>query len=119
MTATPSLFDVEPGAAYETVRLPEHARNSDPDTSKEAADSMRSVLNFECHQVLEVVKAFGPGGITAYGVSMALAARGIHRQQNCVARRLSDLRDAGFIEDSGERRPGSSNRLLTVWRMVP
>lgn len=91
------------------------ARAHDPDTSRAAADSIRPALGAECSRVLTEVLERGNHGATAYEVVQALASRRVFRDQNCVARRLTDLRDAGLIVDSGSRRPGRSNRELTVW----
>lgn len=95
-----------------------HVRADDPDTSRAAADSIRPVLGLECQRVLDVVKLDSWGGATAWEVVRNLALHGIERDQNVVARRLSDLRDAGLVVDSGLRRPGRSSRLLIVWKAV-
>lgn len=102
----PSLFDV--GAV----------RDTDPDTSRDAALSMRGATGArECARVLGVVRhlcAFGADGVTAWEV-----ARELDAQQNCVARRLRDLADHDLVVASGDRRPGPSGRLQQVWRLVP
>ena len=89
-------------------------RASDPDTSRDAAEAIRPVLGQECQRVLRAVKLLG-GTATAYEVAGHLAAEGHHRDQNCIARRCTDLRDAGRLVDTGQRRPGRSGRALIVW----
>lgn len=95
-----------------------HARADDPDTSKAAAASIAPAIPEDCRRVLDVVRA-RPGGVTAWEVRCVLSASGVDRDQNCVARRLSDLRDAGLVVDSGTRRPGRSARQLIVWTEAP
>lgn len=94
-----------------------HARGDDPDTAKQAAEAIRPVLGNECKLVLGAVRERG-GSATAYEVVLVLRMAGIERQQNCVARRLRDLADAGLVADSGARRHGSSGRELIVWAMA-
>jgi hypothetical protein len=36
-----------------------------------------------------------------------------------VTMRRGELRDAGWVMDAGERRPGDSGSLMTVWARVP
>lgn len=94
-----------------------HSRPTDPQTSKDAAVSMLPAAKRECALVLETVRARN-GQATAWEVRCDLATRGYERDQNCIARRLTDLRDEGLIEDSGQRRTGRSNRLQIVWRIA-
>lgn len=93
-------------------------RASDPDTSRAAAESIRPALGAECSRVLAAVESRGHIGATAFEVTRSLEGVGVERDQNCVARRLTDLRDAGLVRDTGMRRPGKSNRGLIVWRRV-
>jgi hypothetical protein len=93
-------------------------RFADPDTSVAAASSIRPALGAECSRVLAEVVERGNHGATAYEVVQALRSHGIDRDQNCVARRCTDLRDAGLLVDTTERRPGKSGRQLIVWQAV-
>lgn len=65
-----------------------------------------------------VINALASGPATAYELQTRLAGMGIHRQQNCVAKRLSELAELGLIERTGERRPGASSRKLDEWRIA-
>lgn len=107
MSDTLSLFD-------DQLR----ARFNDPGTSHAAASAIRPVLGAECARVLAEVVERGNRGATAYEVVQALRSHGIDRDQNVVARRLTDLRDAGLAADTGCRRPGKSGRQLIVWQAV-
>lgn len=101
MTA-PTLFDVEPHGA---------ARRSDPQTSRDAAASMTGAhLSRQQGQILELVREWGD--ITAAEIARAT---GHTIQQSVAARRLTDLRDLGLIEDTGVTRPGNTGRMCTVW----
>lgn len=94
------------------------ARATDPDTSRDAAESMKPYAGDECRRVLTAIVAietYGGEGATAHDIVMRLAYSGRAPQQNCVARRCTDLRAAGLIEDTGDRRPGGSGRPLIVW----
>lgn len=96
----------------------EHVRATDPDTSRDAALSIRECVGDQCRLVLtsllEAERRSGRGA-TAHEIVMRLAYTGRAPQQSVVARRLTDLRNAGLIEDTGERRPGGSGRNLIVW----
>lgn len=93
-------------------------RHADAVTSAAAAESIRPVLGTECHRVLEVIRRAGWVGATAHEIRCVLRADGVDRDQNVVARRCSDLRDAGLIVDSGRTRSGRSNRQLIVWSVA-
>lgn len=103
---------------------PAAVRASDPPTSKAAAESLPApVLSVQRHAVLAAVEAierFNPHkvGATAYEVMARMAFTGHGPAQNIVARRLTDLRELGFVEDSGVTRPGGSNRPLVAWRIT-
>ena len=93
-------------------------RASDPDTSRAAAESIKPVLGAECSRVLAAVESRGSMGATAYEALLVLERDGRRRQQSVVSRRLTDLRDAGLLRDSGCRRPGMTGRWLIVWSVV-
>lgn len=91
-------------------------RDTDPDTSQAAADSMTgAALTAQASTVLATLADLDRRrgvGATAYELHVELDGR---YQQSVIARRLTDLRDAGLVVDTGRRRPGSSNRQLIVW----
>lgn len=92
-------------------------RTDDPPTSHAAAKSIVPGLGKQRAQVLTLIEQvdgiYSDGGATAYEV----AARS-EFQQSVVARRCTDLRDLGFVSDSGRTRPGSSGRHLIIWYLT-
>jgi predicted ArsR family transcriptional regulator len=85
-----------------------HQRRSDPNTSAAAARSVRESAPVITRRLLDVLRARGPLTRT----EVALAA-GITEYQ--ASKRLSDLKNADEILDSGERRVGPSGREQIVW----
>lgn len=110
MTDTPSLFDIPAGG---------HARTDDPDTSRDAATAVEPRLNDQCRRVfaaiLDIDHRNGGGAATAHEIAMRLAYTGHAPAQNIIARRCTDLRRAGLVVDSGERRLGGSGVRLIAW----
>lgn len=106
---------MKPSADLEQLRLDDvpNYRQSDPMTSRAAGESMKPVLRQEQQRVLDALCQLGTG--TAYEVRCLLADGGVVRQQNCVAKRCSELVELGMIRASGTTRPGSSNRQLMAW----
>ena len=89
----------------------QHARRVDPHTSRRAAGSVQSSARAIADQIRREIETRGPGTFSE------LATRtGIGEQQ--VWKRLSDLKNWGLIEPSGEERPGPSGRSQTVWRVA-
>lgn len=115
MTITaPTLFDAP---------LPDPVRPGDPDTSHAAAASIADGLSAQRRSVYDAlrdVERHNPhrAGGTAYEIQLRLAYTGHAPQQSVIARRLTDLRDLGFVVDTGQRRPGSSGRQLICWTAV-
>lgn len=89
------------------------ARHVDPPTSAAAAESIRPHLATENARVLEIIRERGTA--TAWEIKQHLQSMGFERDQNCVARRCTDLREVGLIVETGTYRKGRTNRLLTVW----
>lgn len=79
------------------------ARATDPQTSKGYIPSPLAA------DLLEFIRA-NPAGWTAYEL-----AKRVDRQQSVVARRLTDLHEAGLIVVDGSRRGGSA-RLCQVYK---
>lgn len=85
---------------------------------------MAGVLRPEQDRVLAAVHFVhtwnGGLGATAYEIQQRLWATGVQRDQNCIAKRCSELHDDDdfalyLIEDRGVRRPGRSGRPLIAW----
>ena len=100
----PLAFPVNP---YHNVRA------SDPNTSMMAAllDPVgRQTIR---KRVARALKAAGLRGLTDYELADLL-----NLQQNSVGKRRGELRDEGFVRDSGETRKGPSGSPCIVWIWV-
>jgi hypothetical protein len=83
-----------------------HARRSDPDTSKEAAERLtgkRSMMR-------RLLIAYLGRDLTAEEATRAAG----YGPADCAWKRVSDLKAVGYIEDTGVRRPGESGRRQAV-----
>jgi hypothetical protein len=94
------------------------ARHADPATSREAAKSMAEVIGAEQQRVLDALRLLTAldQPTTAGRVTTLLG----DRQRSCVARRITDLRVAGLVRDSGEtfREDRKGARSETLWELV-
>lgn len=79
-------------------------RSDDPDTSKEASKLDAGRIEGEVYSVIKTKPS------TAEEIASLLA-----RPLQSITPRLAPLRRAGFIFDSGLRKPGSSGRSRIVW----
>lgn len=87
------------------------ARASDPETSKEAAESLSAeAVNGIRRQVLEGLARLGGSAISDELVS----ATGL--EWRTLTPRLRPLANLGLIVEAGTRR-GSSGRMQTVWAL--
>lgn len=84
-------------------------RKTDPNTSKEAAESV-PVQRLE-KLVYEAIKA-APNGLTAEEIEKSIPGVKL----NSITPRIAPLIKKGYIEDSGERRRASSGRSQRVLR---
>ncbi len=91
-----------------------NVRPSDPQTSKDAAESMKPALSTQRRSVLSYVIAKGSDGATAYEIAVSLGA-----QQNVISRRLTDLVQLGLAEPNGRLRPGATGRNGLVFVVTP
>lgn len=98
---------IHPSVAFEPHKL---ARAEDPDTSKAAARAARDLR--ECHHGIILDVLLG-GPKTSEEIAAASSLR--HDQ---VWRRAGELRDKGYIKDTGDRRPNASGRPATVWALA-
>lgn len=88
---------------------PPRVRNTDPDTSAEAAASLNErALGGLLEEYYELIVHHG--GLTT---SQIVQITG-HDRGN-TARRITDLAQAGWIHDSGMRRLGPTGRRSIVW----
>lgn len=88
----------------------EHAREDDVDTSKAAAASIENSAQRHKEIVLTTLKVIGP-----LSSEQIASVTGLEHAQTW--RRVSDLKNAGLIIDSGERRKNRSGRDAAVWRV--
>ena len=87
------------------------ARRTDPQTSHDAAASMREPSKGLRAELLAAYRS-RPAGLT---MDEAAAIAGIPTWG--ASKRISELRAAGLIVDSGEVRAGASGRMQTVYRI--
>ena len=93
-----------------------HARISDPETSLEAAESLRrEKIRRSQMQVYEALLDCGPMCDTR--LQEALAAEGIHMSPSGVRTRRSELVEKNMVEDSGKRTVLFSGRRSIIWRV--
>lgn len=89
------------------------ARKGDPATSHQAAaDAARNAGNNRA-AVLRA-HARNAAGLTDYELADLTGL-----QQNSAGKRRGELRDAGLIEQTDQRRPAPSGSLAIVWRITP
>jgi hypothetical protein len=88
---------------------PPRVRNTDPDTSTEAAKSLaEQSVGARCQELFALIEHHG--GLTTHQL---VALTGYDRGN--TARRITDLTQAGWIVDSGQRRRGPTGRRSIVW----
>jgi hypothetical protein len=92
---------------------PQH-RNTDPDTSVQAARSLDPVV--VGRQVARAVEAIAQR--RCYGATTAELLAALGGDRGNLARRITDARQMGLVVDSGRRRPGPSGRMGAVWVAV-
>ena len=86
-------------------------RNTDPDTSRDAADKVPAT-ELEA-LILEAIKTF-PDGCISDDVEMHLH----HLRSNTITPRFTALIRKGYIVDTGERRRALSGRSQRVMKAV-
>lgn len=97
-----------------------NTRPDDPATSHEAGATMVGTpLRDQQALVLRTIDRIDRGASAAGATAFEVARYHLGRiQQNVAAKRCTELRELGLIEDSGTVRTGSSCRLLTVWLLT-
>jgi hypothetical protein len=88
-----------------------HARRTDPATSHDAARSIHGSAEALTARLYAVLARRGP--MTR---SELTAAAGQKLSDYQVSKRVSDLKNAKLIVDTGQTRPGPTGRMQTVWR---
>jgi len=87
------------------------ARDTDPDTSREAADKLDA--SSLCGIIYEVIAKYGDRGCIGEQVIQALP----HLRPQSISPRFSQMIDMGMLEDTMERRVASSGYLQIVRRV--
>lgn len=87
------------------------ARNNDPDTSLEAAASMKDAAKTLCLKIAADLKANGPGTFEEIAFRI-----GLDNAQ--VWRRLSDMEKLNLAVPTELTRRGSSGRSQRVWQAL-
>lgn len=97
-----------------------HARRSDPQTSKDAASSVRRIRESQA-DVLSVVREFGPMSdeqiIRAYR-GCFWSSSFVKQSDSGIRTRRSELVALGIVVDSGLRGKTSSNRQTVLWKVA-
>jgi hypothetical protein len=82
--------------------------NNNPDTSHEAGARLRDITG-DCRKVFDEIVVGG-------GLSCDQVEQKLNRTHQTISARVNQLRDWGWIVDSGHRRPTRSGRSAIVWR---
>jgi DNA-binding transcriptional ArsR family regulator len=89
------------------------ARATDPGTSWSAARDAEPNAGTNRELALRLLREH-PGGLTDFELAERTGL-----QQTSIGKRRGELRDAGLVRDSGERRRAPSGSLAIVWQAVP
>lgn len=89
-----------------------HVRRTDPDTSHHAARATRGNAPTNRAIALDTLRRF-PAGLTDFELAEITGL-----QQTSIGKRRGELRDAGLVRDSGQRRPSPSGSPSIVWEAV-
>ena len=107
-----------PAAPHQTLLATvEHAvaRNTDPDTSWEAAQSVGDVRRSQ-QEVFDLIRR--AGGTTDEELLMLAKVQGIRQSPSGLRTRRAELVDKGLVRDSGRRTRGRTGRRMIVWEAV-
>lgn len=89
-------------------------------TSREGAEHIRRAAATIAEQILDVLREAGPvtGDGRRGGATIQELAVWLRRKEGCCCGRLSELRRAGKIRDSGRTRVGETGVRNTVWELL-
>lgn len=88
-----------------------HAHANDPDTSHEAASAAWALATR--HKTIIATLLLFHGPLTSQEI-----ADMCNLDYHQVARRISDLKRDGRVQDSGERRASPGGRRAAVWKLA-
>lgn len=86
------------------------ARSTDPDTSWDAAADASRKADTHRARALAIHRAH-PDGLTDFELADLMGL-----QQTSAGKRRGELRDQGYVVNSGVKRPAPSGSLAIVWR---
>ena len=93
------------------------ARQSDPVTSKSAADEIRPSIGKLQAAFLAALKDLG-GARTAREIAERARELGLHREPESVRKRAAELEDMRFIQVVEVRRCSVTNKVAETWRLT-
>jgi predicted ArsR family transcriptional regulator len=99
MTGQPDLFGLDAAV-----------RSQWPATSIAAAEALQPDARTLREDVLAAIRAAGPAGLTADEAAARLRLSPFTARPRCT-----ELRAAGLVRDSGQRRANASGRAAIVW----
>ena len=108
MSQQPNLFGEEP----EPWRL---ARKGDPETSFEAASSLKAVRITKTRQAILDLLQEHPAGLS--DEQIARAYQGPEASPSGLRTRRAELADAGLVVDTGRRARTRSGRRTILWAL--
>jgi hypothetical protein len=111
----PDLFGGMIDRGEDFVR--KHARASDPDTSRAAAESVVETLTEVQQRVLEIHSKH-PDGLTDEELTELYILSFGYAGESSIRSRRHDLTLKGRFEDTGRSRPLRSGRKGIVWRLT-
>ena len=93
------------------------ARQSDPVTSKVAADEIRPSIGKLQAAFLAALKDLG-GARTAREIAERARELGLHREPESVRKRASELEDMRMIQVVEVRRCSITGKVAETWRLI-
>ncbi len=95
-----------------------HAHRNDPDTSVQAARGAQGLAERHKAVIITILVFWGEVDSTREGLTSQEIADYCELDYHQVARRMSDLREDGKVQASGETRRSPGGRRAIVWRLV-
>ena len=108
--------DALDAAPLETTKVPK-ASVLHPETSWEAARSMRERIAGDLKLVLDAIEVQCRFGGSGLGYTVDQLEQRLSRSHQSISARVNNLREMGWIVDSGVRRETRSGRQAIVWTL--
>jgi hypothetical protein len=90
-----------------------------PDTSIEAADSLRAVIGPLRRNVMNAIYAASQTHLPAKGITCDSVERRLKKAHTSVSSAINWLRNHGYIYDTGRRSLTAAGRKAIVWEPTP